>query len=148
MNRKAQKYNTFCNVLREIASLSTSSRLKVGAISLKSDFSKIASFGYNGNYPNAPINQTTQTEEESHEPGMDGYIHAEINMVAKFREHDPENYVVLLTHSPCKACSKVLMTAGFKQIYWIEDYRETEHIDQIFGRNRILYGNVNKLTQN
>lgn len=148
MNRKAQKYQAFCNVLREIASLSTSSRLKVGAISLKSDFSKIASFGYNGNYPNAPINADTQTEEESHDPGMDGFIHAEINMVAKFREHDPENYVVLLTHSPCKACSKVLMTAGFRQVYWIEDYRETEHIDQIFGRNQILYGNVNKLTQN
>jgi len=146
MNRKVSKYQAFCNVVTEIASLSTSSRLKVGAISLKSDFSKIASFGYNGNYPNAPINEETCTEEESHEPGKDGFIHAEVNMVAKFREHDPESYIVLLTHSPCKMCSKVLMTAGFRKVYWIEDYRETTHLDEIFGRNNVDFGNIQMLT--
>lgn len=145
MARKAQKYKAFCSIVTEIASLSTSSRLKVGAISLKSDFSKIASFGYNGNYPNAPINTHTHTEEESHEPGNDGFIHAEVNMVAKFREQDPENYLVLLTHSPCKMCSKVLMTAGFKKIYWLNDYREILHLEEIFGRNNVEYGNVQKL---
>jgi dCMP deaminase len=145
MKRIAQKYTAFCEILKSIASLSTSSRLKVGAISLKSDFSKIASFGYNGNYPNAPISPETGTEEESKEPGCDGYIHAEINMVAKFREHDPENYVILLTHSPCKTCSKVLVTAGFKQVYWMEDYRETAHLSEIFDRNSVTHGNVLQL---
>lgn len=145
MKRKPQKYKAFCNIVAEIASLSTSNRLKVGAISLKSDFSKIASFGYNGNYPNAPINSETRSEEESNEPGHDGFIHAEVNMIAKFREHDPENYMVLLTHSPCKMCSKVLVTAGFKEVYWIEDYREISHLEEIFGRNNVSYGNIEKL---
>jgi len=145
MKRKPQKYKAFCNIVAEIASLSTSNRLKVGAISLKSDFSKIASFGYNGNYPNAPISSETCTEEESNEPGQDGFIHAEVNMIAKFREHDPENYTVLLTHSPCKMCSKVLVTAGFKEVYWIEDYREISHLEEVFGRNNVSYGNIEKL---
>lgn len=142
MKRGSQKHEVFCRVALEIASLSTSSRLKVGAISLKSDFSKIASFGYNGNYPNAPISLSTGTEEESVEPGCDGFIHAEVNMVAKFREHDPENYIIILTHSPCKMCSKVLVTAGFKKVYWIEDYRETSHLRPVFEPNGVEYGNI------
>jgi dCMP deaminase len=117
----------------------------VGAISLKSDFTKIASFGYNGSYPNAPINQSTRTEEDSTEPGQDGYIHAEINMIAKFREMDPESYTILLTHSPCKICAKVLVTAGFRRVYWQEEYRETSHLKDIFGRNNIEYGTFEKL---
>lgn len=91
IERAKQKIKVFKKILIEIATLSTSSRLKVACIVIKKDFTKIASFGYNGNYFNAPINPETGTEEESLEPGMDGFIHAEQNALAKFREHDPEN---------------------------------------------------------
>jgi deoxycytidylate deaminase len=43
-------------------------------------------------------------------------------------------------------CSKVLMTAGFRKVYWIEDYRETTHLDEIFGRNHVEFGNIRMLT--
>jgi dCMP deaminase len=119
--------------------------LKVGAIAVKNDFSKIASFGYNGSYPNAPVNPDTGTEEESLVPGESGMIHAEVNMIAKFRESDPENYVVIVSHSPCKMCTKVLVNAGFKHIYWLEEYRDTSHLPEIFERTGVTGCNVNDL---
>lgn len=113
-------------------------------MALKRDFSKIASFGYNGSYSGAPVNSETGTEEESLEPGKSGFIHAEVNMAIKFQERDPENYIVLLTLSPCSACAKILINAGFRNIFWIEEYRETDHLS-IFDRVGIRYGNIEQL---
>lgn len=127
-NRINIKIQTFTRILKDIANLSVSNTKKVGCIALKKDFSKIASFGYNGSYSGAPINPNTGLEEESLNPGESGFIHAEINMIAKFKEHDPENYIVLLTLSPCNMCSKTLINAGFKNIYWVHEYRCTDHL--------------------
>jgi dCMP deaminase len=147
VERAKQKIEVYADILKKISTLSTSSRLKVACILLKKDFTKIASFGYNGNYYNAPINEETGTEEESLEPGKDGFIHAEQNALAKFRENDPENYIVLITHSPCKNCAKLLVNSGFKSIYWLDDYRETTHLDMIFNRCSVGHGNVEKFTE-
>lgn len=140
-NRYKQKLAIFSKISEEVSSLSVSSRLKVGALAVRLDFTKIASFGYNGSYKNAPINPDTGTEEDSLEPGESGLIHAEINMIAKFREQDPENYIVILTHSPCKMCTKTLVNAGFKRVYWVNDYRETDHLS-IFNMSEVKYGNI------
>jgi len=141
------KIETFAKILNDIAQLSTSSRLKVGAMSLHWSFQKIASFGYNGSYPGAKPNIETGTEEDSLDPGNSGFIHAEVNMIAKFREHNPEDYIIILTHSPCNVCSKVLVNAGFKYIYWIDTYRETEHL-KMFDELGIKWGNIEDLIKN
>lgn len=142
--RIIQKVDTFVGILNQISQLSTSSRLKVGAIAVHKKFQKIASFGYNGSYPGAPINPETGTEEDSLDPGNSGFIHAEVNMVAKFREHNPEDYIIILSHSPCVVCTKVLVNAGFKYIYWVNLYRETSHLS-ILSNYGIHYGNIDKL---
>lgn len=142
--RIIQKVDTFVGILNQIAQLSTSSQLKVGAIAVHKKFQKIASFGYNGSYPGAPINPETGTEEDSLNPGLSGFIHAEVNMVAKFREHNPEDYIIILSHSPCTVCTKVLVNAGFKYIYWVNLYRETSHLS-ILSNYGIYYGNIDKL---
>lgn len=144
--RFQQKINVFSEITKEIAALSVASRLKVGAIAVKKDFSKIASFGYNGSYSNAPINAITGTEEESLVPGESGMIHAEINLIAKFRENDPENYAIIISHSPCKMCTKVLVNAGFRNIHWLEEYRDTSHLTEIFERTGVAGCNVKDLT--
>lgn len=146
MNRERveQKVDTFVAFLQLISQLSTSSRLKVAAVAVHKRFQKIASFGYNGSYPGAQINSVTGTEEESLEPGNSGFIHAEVNMIAKFREHDPENYIIILTHSPCAVCAKVLVNAGFRYIYWVEAYRETQHLNKLKDYG-ILSGNIESL---
>lgn len=145
VERAKQKLQVFSEILENISSLSTSSRLKVSCIVIKKDFTKIASFGYNGNYFNAPINPETGTEEESFELGKDGFIHAEQNALAKFRELDPENYIVFISHSPCSSCCKLLVNSGFKWIYWLKDYRETSHLKVIFDRCNVGGGNLDKL---
>jgi len=143
-SRTRQKVKTFETILKEIANLSTASKLKVGAISLHWQFQKIASFGYNGSYPGAAPNNETGTEEESLTPGQSGFIHAEVNMIAKFREHNPADYIIMLTHSPCNVCAKVLVNAGFKYIYWIEEYRETTHWS-MFKKLGIKHGDIEQL---
>lgn len=142
--RLSVKINTFIQILLNIRDLSNSSTTKVGCMTLKKDFSKIASFGYNGSYSGAQINPETGTEEESLIPGESGFIHAEVNMIAKFKEHDPENYIVLLTLSPCKMCTKILINAGFKHVYWVDEYRDTSHL-QIFNECGITNGSVKEL---
>ena len=140
------KIDTFTDILNSIKELSNSSTTKVGCMALRKDFSKIASFGYNGSYSGAGINDVTGTEEESLTPGESGFIHAEVNMIAKFKEYDPQNYIVLLTLSPCKMCTKILVNAGFKHVYWIDDYRDTDHLS-IFQQCKITHGNISKLTE-
>jgi deoxycytidylate deaminase len=115
-------------------------------MALHKNFTKIASFGYNGSYAGAPINPITGTEEESLEPGCSGFIHAEINMIAKFREIDPENYLILLTLSPCKMCTKTLVNSGFKYVFWVDDYRDQSHL-HIFDECGIKYGNISRLKE-
>lgn len=139
MKRIRQKVNTFFNITKEISNLSTSQTLKVGCIALKKDFSKIASIGYNGSYPNATINPETMGEELSLKSGESGFIHAEMNMALKFKESDTENYIVLLTHSPCRMCAISLINAGFKFIYWLDNYRDVSH-HHIFIECGVLYG--------
>lgn len=140
-NRLSIKINTFIQILLSIKDLSNSSTTKVGCMTLKKDFSKIASFGYNGSYSGAQINPETGTEEDSLIPGESGFIHAEVNMIAKFKEYDPENYIVFLTLSPCKMCTKILVNAGFKHVYWVDAYRTTEHL-KIFNECGITNGNI------
>jgi dCMP deaminase len=144
IRRLLLKVNLFRDILNSIAGFSVATTLKVGCMALKKDFSKIASFGYNGSYTGADVNDETGTEEDSLIPGESGFIHAEMNMIAKFKENDPERYMILLTLSPCKMCTKILINAGFKHIYWIEEYRETKHLE-IFTECGITSGNFKDL---
>tara|TARA_R110000803_G_scaffold59157_2_gene117556 strand:+ start:235 stop:708 length:474 start_codon:yes stop_codon:yes gene_type:complete len=144
IRRLQSKIETFTDILENIKNLSNSSTTKVGCIALRKDFSKIASFGYNGSYSGAVDNEDTGTEEDSLTPGESGFIHAEVNMIAKFKEYDPENYIILLTLSPCKMCTKILINAGFKHVYWIDDYRNLEHL-AIFNLCKITNGPITNL---
>ena len=146
LNRTKLKLDSFAKIITEISQLSNATTKKVACMTLHKNFTKIASFGYNGSYAGAPINPITGTEEDSLEPGESGFIHAEVNMIAKFRESDPENYIVLLTLSPCKMCTKILVNSGFKFVFWIEDYRENQHLS-IFDESGIKYGNIERLKE-
>ena len=143
--RKLQsKIETFTDILKSIRDISNSSTTKVGCMALRKDFSKIASFGYNGSYSGAGLNTETGTEEDSLDPGESGFIHAEVNMIAKFKEHDPENYIVLLTLSPGKMCTKILVNAGFKHVYLLDNYRSVYHLE-IFKQCKITNGPISTL---
>lgn len=141
IKRKIEKIEVFKNILLQVASLSVSQTTKVGCIAFKKNFSRISSFGYNGTYPGAPINPETGGEEVSLVPGCSGFLHAEDNMVAKFHERDPENHIVFVSLSPCRECTIRLVNAGFKEVYWVETYRMTEHLE-IFEKCGVKYGTI------
>ena len=56
------KLEVFKNILNQITNLSVASTKKVGCMALRKDFSKIASFGYNGSFSGAEVNKETGTE--------------------------------------------------------------------------------------
>jgi deoxycytidylate deaminase len=144
--RFKQKLQIFIQFTEGVAQLSVSQTLKVECIAFRKDFHRIESFGYNGTYPNAPINPETGGEELSLEPGQSGFLHAEENMIAKFHEKDPENYIVLVSYSPCRMCAMRLVNAGFKQVYYINEYRHIEHLKEIFGTCNVKYGKIEDIT--
>lgn len=142
-----KKIDAFAGILRLITGMSNATTMKVGCLALNKDFRNMAAFGWNGSYSGAPIDEKTGTEEESLEPGQSGFIHAEVNMIAKFREPDPQNYIVLCSLSPCSMCTKILVNSGFKMVFWLESYRETDHL-KIFDRCGVMYGNIDDLKAN
>jgi deoxycytidylate deaminase len=70
-----------------------------------------------------------------------------MNLVAKFRESDPENYIVLLTHSPCDVCMKLIINSGFRYVFWKQEYRRTDHL-KVLEQLEILNGNFEVLKEN
>lgn len=143
-SRSKDKLRIFVDHLKNVASLSKSTRLKVGALALRKDFQR-EYIAYNGSVTNAPIYEETGSEEESLEPGKSGFVHAEMNLIAKFRETNPQDYIILLTHSPCSLCTKLLINSGFKHIYWLENYRSTDHIDILMKGRIKSYGKIDYL---
>lgn len=144
ITRKIEKIKVFSDILENISRLSVSQTKKVACVAFKRDFSTIASIGYNGTYPGAPVNPETGGEELSLEPGKSGFLHAEDNMISKFHERDPENYIVFVTMSPCRECTIRLINARFKEVYWLEDYRDQSHLN-IFDKCGVKYGSISSL---
>ena len=68
--RSIYKIDTFSDILLKISELSSASTKKVACMAIHKHFTKIASFGYNGSYPGAPINPQTGTEEDSLNPNI------------------------------------------------------------------------------
>ncbi len=142
--RKILKINAFKDILISISNLSVSQTSRVGCIIFKKNFSNIAAIGYNGTYPGAPINDETNGEEISLEPGKSGFLHAEENCLLKLRERDPENYIAFITMSPCRECTIRLVNSGIKEVYWLTDYRDQSHL-HIFDECGVKYMSIDSL---
>lgn len=109
----------------EISSLrATCERLKVGAVIVKEN--RIIASGYNGSVSDSSHciddgcklvnNHCVRT------------VHAEANAIlqcAKFGV-PTKNTTLYVTHFPCLICTKQIIQAGIKMIYFKEDYRNDE----------------------
>jgi dCMP deaminase len=100
-------------------------RLKVGAIIVAEDNTTLLSVGYNGNYAGGP------NTPESLEPGLSGFLHAELNAIIKCPYHYPVKKVMYVTHSPCRNCSKLIINAGISRVIYDIEYRDTSGLDLI-----------------
>jgi dCMP deaminase len=113
--------------------LSHAKRLKVGAIIVKDN--RVISIGYNGtpsgwdNECEIVIKRFENGKEELRtKPEV---IHAEANAIAKLArsQESGEDSDMFITHAPCLECAKLIYTAGIKNVYYREVYRDDSGLD-------------------
>lgn len=118
------KRPTWREYFRELVELtaerSTCNRLKVGCILVHEN--RIVSQGYNGFLAGCPHESHVK---DNHEIAT---VHAEQNAIVDCAKRgvsckDCEAYI---THYPCLNCTKILLSAGIKEIYYINDYKNDE----------------------
>ena len=122
-NDRPDWHETWMNIARTVAERSYDPRLKVGAIVVSDDNTRLLSLGYNGNYRGGP------NQPDSIDPGFSGFIHAEVNALVKCDYNFNRKKVMYLTHSPCAQCAKVIINADISQVVYDEVYRDQGGID-------------------
>jgi dCMP deaminase len=107
------------------AQLSHGKRKKVGAVLVKNE-NDILSYGYNGTPQNFP-----NSCEDEHGCTIPEVLHAESNAIMKAakRTVSTENTILFVTMSPCFECSKLLIQAGIKEVYYLEEYHTLDGIE-------------------
>lgn len=139
-------HKVYMNIAEEIAQLSYAERKKVGCVLVKDG--TIISHGYNGT-PYGFSNQCEEYKERyyDHPDGAEilkdqGYelmgngiarklitkdevLHAESNAISKVAKssNSSEDADLYVTLSPCFDCSKLIIQAGIKRVFYREEYR-------------------------
>lgn len=111
-------HQTWMTIARAVAERSYDPRLKVGAIIVSDDNTRLLSLGYNGNYrggPNVP---------DSNDPGQSGFLHAEANCLIKCDYNFNRQKIMYLTHSPCAQCAKLIVNANITTVIYDVEYRD------------------------
>jgi len=121
---KSKFVNFFMNVAKETSKLSHAKRLQVGAVIVKD--SNIISFGYNGTP--AGMDNSCEDEEYKTKPEV---IHAEANAICKLARqgNSGQDSVMFLTHAPCIECSKLIVQAGIKNVFFSTAYGSSEGLE-------------------
>ena len=122
----------YMDTARRFAELSSSQRLKVGAVVVKDN--RIISIGYNG----TPAGWDNICEIEVIGPDntkslvtKDEVIHAEANAIIKLASatESGESSIMFCTHAPCIHCAKLIYGAGIVKVYYAEIYREAAGLE-------------------
>jgi dCMP deaminase len=122
---------TFCRIAKEISTHSNCRRLKVGAVIVRNN--RIISIGYNGT-PVGMVNCSEHfTEEQANDPGFRDVhkhfselneVHAEMNAIL-YAQKEESNVIgcdLFITTEPCMNCTKLIVTSGIKNVYYIDKY--------------------------
>jgi deoxycytidylate deaminase len=117
--RYAAKLRIMMNFAKELASLSTCKRAKVGCVVVPASLTEVLAIGYNGP-PSGTSNDSC-----TNEVGVCGCVHAEANALVKLKtEHT--GLMLVTTCSPCRGCAGLIVNSG--AIRWVvygEQYRDT-----------------------
>ena len=118
-------HESFMKIAHEISKNSYANNKKVGCILVKSN--NIIAIGYNG----TAVGLDNQCE-------VDGIttkevMHAESNAIAKCASslNSSKDSTMYCTLSPCIDCSKLIVQAGIKRVFFKEQYRNTEGLDYL-----------------
>jgi dCMP deaminase len=131
----------FMRIAFEVASESKAVKRKVGAVIVKDN--NIIALGYNGT-PSGFDNccedkvETGYVTDEGCALQIPEYelktrpevLHAESNAISKCARstYSSEGSILYTTTSPCLECSKLIIQAGIKKVYWHDEYRSEDGI--------------------
>lgn len=95
-------------------------RLQVGCLLVKDN--RIISQGYNGFLPGAEHKSIVRNNHEQ------ATVHAEQNAIVDCAKRGAscKGCTAYVTHYPCIICCRLLLAAGIKKIYYINDYKNDE----------------------
>jgi len=126
-NRILQFHKMYLKIAREISMLSYAERNKVGAIIVKDN--NILAYGFNGT-PNGTNNCCEYYDKNNNLVTKKEVLHAESNAIAKIAKstNSSENSILYVTLGVCIDCAKQIIQAGIKEVYYIEDYRDSSGI--------------------
>lgn len=140
---KLKWIDAYMDVAERFAQLSSSRRLKVGAVVVKDN--RITSIGYNGTpagWDNNCENEVYTYDERDLGFGewsldlntkqyrtlktKDEVIHAEANAISKLaRSNDGGDGAYLFcTHAPCIDCAKLIYGAGIRKVFYRDVYKD------------------------
>jgi dCMP deaminase len=115
------------SVCRTIAQRSPDPGHRVGAIIITDDNTQMLALGYNGDHAGG------SNLRESDEPGLSGFLHAEINALIKCDYNAAKRKVMYVTLSPCRMCAKAIINARISEVVYSEEYRDTSGLDLLRG---------------
>lgn len=118
----------YAMALAHVASLRSEDPFrKVGAVAIDFD-NRVIGTAYNGLAPGYNANPDFWNDRDERRKYM---LHAEVNLCSLFTRGNVQ--LVACTTKPCTSCMQMLCAYGVKEVYYRDDYPESE-ADLIAGR--------------
>lgn len=131
----------FMDITDIVATRSTCDRAMVGCVLVNKD-NRIVSTGYNGSISgNQHCDDVGHTMREGH---CIATIHAEMNALLYCAREgiSVKGCAAYVTHFPCLNCTKSLIQAGIKEIYYKNSYRIDDYALELLEKNQIKYKKI------
>lgn len=131
----------FMDITDIVATRSTCDRAMVGCVLVNKD-NRIVSTGYNGSISgNQHCDDVGHTMREGH---CIATIHAEMNALLYCAREGiyVKGCAAYVTHFPCLNCTKSLIQAGIKEIYYKNSYRIDDYALELLEKNQIKYKKI------
>lgn len=118
----------FMQMASVVALRSPDPRRKVGSVLVNKIDNHLISTGYNGLVSGS--NDNIDWDNRSHVHNV--IIHAEMNCILHARNLSKnETLKMYITTSPCKECIKILASMNIKEIYYKDEYRDIQLVQEI-----------------
>ena len=151
-NKFIVKIRMYARIAQELARASTCARVQVGAVLLK-DWRIIAT-GWNGVasgrqhckdvFKGIPL-WIPENNEKHRIFSSNEELHAEQNIIGIAAKNgiSTNDTTLVITTSPCSQCAKLLIAAGIKCVYYIEEYDRDPNGIILLKNNKIEVEKIN-----
>ena len=99
---------------------------------------RIISQGYNGFLPGCPHKSIIR---DNHEQAT---VHAEQNALCDCAKRGVscDGSIAYITHYPCLICTRLLLAAGIKEIFYINNYNNDELVEVLCNQKNVAINNI------